>query len=351
MVASEFDDLMGNGRLEEALDLLRSFARQEARSLYDQSVILCGRYAAVAREVRQGTLSRDDSLVEVARIRQAALALANEITDGATKSVGPASLLVREVPDDSVEVQVEHSAIGELVSLESSTISVDLHPSKLQRTISVNRFRQIDWLRRGLDRSKAVCKVHTSTKAGTGFLVSKHILMTNNHLIENENVAREGGTKAEFNYELKLEDGDDSLSIKYSLDPDRCFKTCPILDYTLVGVAEHGTAGAPGLDCWGVVPVNQYADPNPHDRVAIIQHPNGQPKQITLEGQAVRTDSPKLLYALDTMEGSSGSPVFNDRWHVIAIHRKGGPRVFGNLTNEGVLMSAIFEDLGGEWPT
>jgi V8-like Glu-specific endopeptidase len=32
-----------------------------------------------------------------------------------------------------------------------------------------------------------------------------------------------------------------------------------------------------------------------------------------------------VQYTTDTLPGSSGSPVFNDNWEVVALHHAGGP--------------------------
>jgi hypothetical protein len=85
--------------------------------------------------------------------------------------------------------------------------------------------------------------------------------------------------------------------------------------------------------------------------VPIVQHPNGQPKQIALTSSVVvRVKSPLLHYTTDTMGGSSGSPVFNDLWQVVAIHHAAGPKINGVATNEGILMAAIRDKLGKDFP-
>ena len=98
------------------------------------------------------------------------------------------------------------------------------------------------------------------------------------------------------------------------------------------------------------------ADPVPNEHVVIVQHPNGGLKQIALTANHVlQVKRPYLHYSTDTMPGSSGSPVFNDQWQVIAIHHATGPsgKVPGGgewHSNEGVLISAIKADLDNDWP-
>src|SRR5919202_1710354 len=76
--------------------------------------------------------------------------------------------------------------------------------------------------------------------------------------------------------------------------------------------------------------------------VNIIQHPGGEPKQLALrENQLVDVLPDFLHYETDTAPGSSGSPVFNDQWEVVALHHSGVPRkdAAGNILAIG----------GGRW--
>ena len=55
------------------------------------------------------------------------------------------------------------------------------------------------------------------------------------------------------------------------------------------------------------------------DFVTIVQHPRGEKKQIALrENRIVDVLDSFLHYEADTEPGSSGSPVFDDRWQVSA---------------------------------
>ena len=60
------------------------------------------------------------------------------------------------------------------------------------------------------------------------------------------------------------------------------------------------------------------------DYASIIQHPSGQEKQISIrENQIINMAPDRLFYKSDTAQGSSGAPVFNDQWQVIALHSAG----------------------------
>ena len=89
----------------------------------------------------------------------------------------------------------------------------------------------------------------------------------------------------------------------------------------------------------------------------IIQHPAGEVKQIAIRRNdfvgPLDGDSNRFTYLTDTLPGSSGSPVFNDDWEVVGLHR--GARKLPEpaylrgetikYNNVGVVMRAILQDL------
>jgi V8-like Glu-specific endopeptidase len=91
--------------------------------------------------------------------------------------------------------------------------------------------------------------------------------------------------------------------------------------------------------------------PEEGDRVYIIQHPEGLPKQIGMHRNlVVHVDDRVVQYLTDTKGGSSGSPVFNDRWGVVALHSRWVevPRADGRASmfrNQGVRIERVREGL------
>ncbi|HEX4610577.1 MAG TPA: trypsin-like peptidase domain-containing protein, partial [Urbifossiella sp.] len=216
----------------------------------------------------------------------------------------------------------------------------------------INNLKSITWLETAVRVSRSVCRVLvTSAKGsgyGSGFLIAPDRVMTNNHVIGSKKDAR--AARIEFNYRLAL-GGVGDPTVRYELDPAAFFHTSPEdeLDYTVVAV--RPTPGQPPPEAWGVLTLNADAVPVPRDLVPVIQHPNAQVQQVALTSSVVvRVKPPYLHYTTDTMPGSSGSPVFNDLWQVVAIHHAAGPVVGKVETNEGVLMSAIRPHLGAHWP-
>jgi endonuclease G len=72
----------------------------------------------------------------------------------------------------------------------------------------------------------------------------------------------------------------------------------------------------------------------------ILQHPGG--KTLKMANGGVKQSSGAWVeYEVDTLPGSSGSPVFNNRWELVALHSRAGIGQF----NKGVAVAAIVDDL------
>lgn len=180
---------------------------------------------------------------------------------------------------------------------------------------------------------------------GTGFMVSPHLLMTNNHVLENESAA--ATSVVEWDYYVRR-DGSKEPTFECRLAPRRFFYTSQSLDFTLVAVEWPGDdprrnrgwlplVGASGKALVGE-PVN------------IIQHPQGGPMKVALRANRILDVLDNYLhYETDTEPGSSGSPVLNDQWQLAALHHSGVPKqVNGSIVwvaNEGVRISQIVSHL------
>jgi hypothetical protein len=186
---------------------------------------------------------------------------------------------------------------------------------------------------------------------GTGFLVGPTLLLTNHHVINSRDVAREA--VCQFNYLIKP-DGKAEVHAEFQLVPEDLFLTSHYkdgLDYTFVAIVPGAAAK------FGTVELERAAYTVHLGSLAnIIQHPNGRPQEIVLHDNQVMSDNGTLLHYLsDTDYGSSGSPVFNNAWKLIALHHarkpndgglqlyKGGPAP--KFLNEGVKISSIATDL------
>ncbi len=65
--------------------------------------------------------------------------------------------------------------------------------------------------------------------------------------------------------------------------------------------------------------------------------------------QVVAIKDGRIFYLADTEDRSSGAPVFDDEWQIVALHRSGGERdATGNLVeraNAGILIDLIIKHI------
>ncbi len=235
-------------------------------------------------------------------------------------------------------------------------------PKGFERIIGASDLLSINFLDRGRRAANAVCRIKLPVDGGlsfgTGSLVGPRLLLTNNHVLAT--AAEAAQAEAEFAYEADL-DGVILPPVSYNLDPKMLFVTSTDLDITLVAVAPLSEHGVP-VERFGWLPLLPVSGKSVDGEwITIIQHPDGLPKQIAIhasqivrltQGQVPGTDLEKFIhYSTDTEPGSSGSPVLNDQWQVIAIHHKAVPAPEATsgapawLANEGVRVSAIYHHL------
>ena len=155
---------------------------------------------------------------------------------------------------------------------------------------------------------------------GTGSLVTDRLLLTNHHVVRAPDEA--AGMAVEFAYEYD-EDGECRDEDRWPLAPGDCFVTDPELDYTLVAVALRD--GRPPGETYGSIPlIGQTGKAVIGEVLNVIHHPAGERKRVSLRfNRMVAEDDLWLRYESDTREGSSGAPVFNDQWEMVALHHGG----------------------------
>jgi endonuclease G, mitochondrial len=242
-----------------------------------------------------------------------------------------------------------------------------------ERVMGDPDFRGINFLELALAVSRFVGRINIRTAPGrtvgfgTGFMVSPSLLLTNNHVLGSAEMAR--NSEVEFDYQYNRF-GRLLPVVSYGLEPQRFFLTSPELDYTLVAVRQQSVNGTDLkfygwsrlLEEQGKVLIGKPLN--------IIQHPKGEAKQIVLRHNQLidlLPDGKFAHYLTDTEPGSSGSPVYNDQWEVVALHHSGVPKTDANgnyvakdgtiwkpgmdtdeldwVANEGVRVSSIVNDV------
>jgi endonuclease G len=183
-----------------------------------------------------------------------------------------------------------------------------------------------------------------SGRYGTGSLLSHHLVITNNHVLESEDAARQA--TFELGYYETAPDTFPSTHQSFAIQPDKFFYTTEMLDFTLVGVAtDNGSASTADYGALSLLAESGKALIG--ERVNIIQHAGGRPQSVSIrENQVVDIFDQWIHYAADTAPGSSGSPVFNDEWQLVGIHHASIPSGSnGGVVNEGIRASMIVQEL------
>ena len=247
------------------------------------------------------------------------------IEDQVAAGVAPREVLLSEGPVDDAALEV---IIGEANFLPAWFLQV------------------------GAQTAAAVCKLEASgvnhqgargAWSGTGFLVTPSILLTNHHVLNSVEVARDA--TAIFNYQYDR-DGMLDATKGFRLDPDRLFITSPArggLDFTVVWVKDE-----PGRE-YGHIALDRNAFTiRDFEYVNVVQHPAGRPKSVVLQDNRVRKQDESLVhYTSDTEPGSSGSCVFNNLWTPVALHHASRPappdevQAGYQYLNEGIKFTAI----------
>jgi endonuclease G, mitochondrial len=156
---------------------------------------------------------------------------------------------------------------------------------------------------------------------GTGWVIAPGLIMTNCHVVnarnQGEPPASEADLQAQASAMSVLFDYDDEGAVGNTVAPIELIAWDPALDYALIRVADTTRAALPRAAA-------AISDVRPGSAMAvnIIQHPDGRPKRFGIRNNLLTAATPtEIRYFTDTLGGSSGSPVLNDRWEVVAVHR------------------------------
>lgn len=233
-----------------------------------------------------------------------------------TSAQAPFLCTCRIVFDDDQEVTLHR-----FIDFEMGDIISKLADSRQDtRPDPMSEFLDVSFLARGLECARAVVRLRVlyedgaAANLGTGFFIAPGRILTAHHMF-----FREPGDSVPVAVEVWL---------NYELDRSGAISSPKSLNArpeTIRGNAQYDWAvidvDQPMPDA-SYLPIENVGRPAAiGDQVYIIQHPQGGPKKLSFARNEVTTvDESHIQYLTGTTAGSSGAPVFNNRWEVVALH-------------------------------
>lgn len=273
----------------------------------------------VAKDVAAGNYGALDTPVRLrmraARLQRKAPEIAKEVTKEFRRGGGRRPSVVAEAASPS-DVLSDDTTFQERI---------------IGRTAD---FVSAEFFDRALGASRCVARVATSlgdgrVRYGTGFMVSPRLFLTNHHVLPR--IEDASATRIQFRYQRDAS-GNELNPISVALSPETCYLADRAHDFALVAVAPD-----PRLAELGWCPLyREQGKIVVGEPVNIVQHPLGRLKEVVVRNNLLLSldtmdaDERFAWYEADTEPGSSGSPVFNNQWEVVALHHSSVPKRVGD---------------------
>ncbi|MEP7124986.1 MAG: trypsin-like peptidase domain-containing protein [Byssovorax sp.] len=245
-------------------------------------------------------------------------------------------------------------------------------PQKSERIVLQNDLLPFRFLQRGAEKGASVARVTVTRfdggdgrpgdgrprrSIGTGWLLTRDLLITNHHVVNARSTGEPDASLPDLTAQAL------GIDVGFDFDaPEAAITSVKIkaleafspasgpLDYAILRLASPVARTPLTIATTAMI---LAADATVYPSVNIIQHPEGRPKEVACRNNTIfRAEGVDLWYFTDTMAGSSGSPVFDDSWKVVALHKKWD--FVNNVTyqgkdtawaNVGTQIFAILEDL------
>lgn len=253
--------------------------------------------------------------------------LLRQVTKKDWKAYEPAA----EPPEVDLAAKATDAARSEtkLARRESFLTADGQTATALEREALLGTNDLVEWnfLDRCMCVSRPVCRIvvprPNGTLRATGFLIAPGVVLTNHHVLNDATWA--GTATIEFGYRYNIAGEIGQVEI-FDLAPNSFFVADEALDFAAVAVSPRSRNGARIEDFSFLRLHAETGKLTQGDFVTILQHPDGEPMQIALRENKVTEvdpDKPVIWYHADTAHGSSGAPVLNDSFQLVALHSSG----------------------------
>lgn len=236
------------------------------------------------------------------------------------------------------------------------------------------------WLEKWGRLETQVCRIEVfkqqGVSYGTGFLVGPDVVLTNHHVMEPVISEQVGPNRVLCRFDYKrLEDGmtlNPGTELRLDADGHWLLDHSPPspadeqangglpqedqLDYALVRLkdraGERAIGASPEPDAanrgWIELPHSPTAVKKP-DVLFLLQHPDKEPlKQASGAVLEVNENNTRVRHDVNTLGGSSGSPVFGNDLSLVALHQAGDPnfdKLYHPEYNQAIPMTKISAQL------
>lgn len=201
---------------------------------------------------------------------------------------------------------------------------------------------------------------HAIGGLGTGWLIGPRLVLTNHHVVNARAQGEPAATEADFKTQGEKAvawfdyyfEGREHVEVPVA----EVVQSNATYDYALLRLADDAalTARKP-------LPIPKSAQVLTRGaRLNVVQYPGGGPLRFAIRNNffvGTGKQTYHLRYLTDTLQGSSGSPVLDDSWQVVALHHgaqkidpalyQAEPGMSGivKFHNQGVDIHAILKDL------
>lgn len=244
--------------------------------------------------------------------------------------------------------------------------SVEMNPATLERirrgtgfekVLGTERFESLMWFRTALERCRSVARIEDPLEGGvgTGFLVRGAclhqsfpmvVLVTNAHVVGTDDPKALPPDRAHVTFRAL-----GGQATTYRITRMLWSSVPHQLDTTILELEDYPADAS----LCPVAARRPLINTEPAPQTYIIGHPSGG-EQVMLsvrDNRLLDADDLRLHYRTPTLGGSSGSPVFNRAWELIAVHHAGRthmPRLNGRHgtypANEGIWIDRVIRELG-----